>query len=94
MSNRRLYIIPLFLIMILAFLQYRLWLQPGGMLDMIHLKKQVALQKEENDKLRKRNEVLIQQVQRIQKNKDAVESQARQDLGMIKKGEVFYQVVQ
>lgn len=94
MVNLRINIIAFFLIALLIALQYRLWVQPGGFLEMVRLKKQVALQKAENEKLKERNEVLLQEVQLIQKNKDAVESRARRELGMIKKGEVFYQVIQ
>lgn len=94
MVNLRINIIAFFLIALLIALQYRLWVQPGGFLEMVRLKKQVALQKAENEKLKERNEVLLQEVQLIQKNQDAVESRARRELGMIKKGEVFYQVIQ
>jgi cell division protein FtsB len=76
------------------FLQYRLWFESGGVIDMLHLKKQLAQQVQDNDKLKKRNEILVKQVQVFQANRDAVESRARQELGMIKKGETFYQVVE
>jgi cell division protein FtsB len=85
--------LPILLILTVAFLQYRLWFEPGGILSVMKLKKEVALQTTENDKLKKRNELLLANVQRLQKNKDAVESRARRELGMIKQGETFYQVV-
>jgi len=94
MLKKRLTIAPFLLIGLVIFLQYRLWFEPGGLLDMMRLKKQLAIQKQENDKLRKRNEVLLDQVHHIKKNKDAVESRARHELGMIKKGETFYQIVE
>lgn len=90
---RRFPILPLFLLVLLVFLQYRLWLEPGGILDMVHLKKQLVVEQTRNDKLKKRNQVLMLQVENLQKNQDAVELRARQELGMIKKGETFYQVV-
>jgi cell division protein FtsB len=93
MTKLRSYIIPILLALLLGFLQYRLWFETGGIFDMLRLKKEVSLQQQENDKLKKRNDTLLQQVQHIQKNKDAVESRARRELGMIKKGETFYQVV-
>lgn len=86
-------ILPILLVLLLVFLQYRLWLEPGGVLDMMRLKKEVALENQENDKLKKRNEALALQVQHLQKDKDAVEYRARHELGMIKKDETFYQVV-
>lgn len=93
MQMPRLKILPILLVMLLIFLQYRLWLEPSGIRDMVQLKKEVALQQAENEKLKKRNEALLQQVKHLHKDKDAVESRARRELGMIKKGEVFYQVV-
>lgn len=93
MRIRGIKVLPILLVLLLVFLQYRLWFEPGGINDMVRLRKQLALHKEENDKLKKRNEGLLLQVQRMQKDKDAVESRARRELGMIKKGETFYQVV-
>ncbi len=86
-------IVPIFLIVVLIFFQCRLWFQSGGLLDMRQLKKQLSLQMQENDKLKKRNEMLMQQVERLQKNPDTIEGHARGELGMVKKGETFYQVV-
>lgn len=84
---------PIFLIALLIFLQVRLWFQPGGIIDMVRLKKQLAVEQQVNEKLKKRNDALMVQVEDLQKNRDAMESRARQELGMIKKGETFYQVV-
>lgn len=75
------------------FLQYRLWFESGGIIDMLRLKKQLSIQVQENDKLKKRNDMLAQQVERLQKSQDTVEARARSELGMVKKGEKFYQVV-
>ena len=85
--------LPIVLVLLLVFLQYRLWFEPGGFIDMMHLKKQLALETQQNDQLKKRNQALLQQVQHLQNNNDAIESRARHELGMIKKGETFYQVV-
>ena len=86
---------PLFigLLGLLIVLQYRLWFQPGGVLDMYRLKKQLTIEQVQNEKFKKRNQLVLLQVQHLQKNQDAVEMRARQELGMIKKGETFYQVV-
>jgi cell division protein FtsB len=81
------------LIGVLILLQYRLWFESGGIKDMIKLKKELGQQAIENDKLKKNNEELLFQVQRIENSKDAAESRARNELGMIKKDETFYQIV-
>lgn len=94
MLIRRVTILFIFFGIVLTVLQYRLWFESGGILDMIALKKQVASIASENEKLKRRNDDLLLEVQQVQKNKDAVESRARSELGMIKKGETFYQVVE
>jgi cell division protein FtsB len=93
MANARVNILAVILLTLLAFLQYRLWFEAGGIIDMLRLKKQLALQIAQDEKLKKRNERLVQQIQYLQANKDAVESRARGELGMIKKDETFYQVI-
>ncbi len=89
----RIKILPIFLVLLLVFLQYHLWFQPGGVVDMMRLKKQLALESKKNEQLKKRNETLLEQVKYLQKNNEAIESHARHDLGMVKKGETFYQVL-
>lgn len=85
--------LPVLLFGLLVFLQYRLWFEPGGIREMVQLKKQLAVEQSQNEKLKLRNQQVLLQVQQLQKNQDAVELRARQELGMIKKGETFYQVV-
>jgi cell division protein FtsB len=85
--------LPIILFSLLVFLQYRLWAEPGGILEMLRLKKQLASQVQINDKLKKRNDKLANQVHYLQASNDAVESRARGELGMIKKDETYYQVV-
>ncbi len=93
MEFRRFYLLVFMLLVMLFFLQYRLWFGSSGILDMLQLKKQLTSEQVRNDNLKKRNQMLLLQVQELKKNHDAVESRARQELGMIKKGETFYQVV-
>ena len=81
------------LTILLIFLQYRLWFESGGIRDMLRLRQTLASQTMENEKLKKRNEQLLFQIQRLQNSKDATESRARNELGMIKKGEKFYQII-
>lgn len=90
--NRLNILAGLFIVALLA-LQYRLWFESGGMRDMMRLKKVLAAQAIENDKLKKRNEELLFQIQRLQNSQDATESRARNELGMVKKNETFYQII-
>jgi cell division protein FtsB len=75
------------------FLQYRLWFEPGGVRDFLQLKQTLAKQTQVNERLKKGNDELLFQVQRLQHSNDSIESRARNELGMIKKDETFYQVV-
>lgn len=90
---RQLRILPIIFILLLLFLQYRLWFDSDGILQMHNLKKQLSLQLQENAKLKQRNEEILREVRALQTNQGAIESHARQELGMIKKDETFYQVI-
>lgn len=81
------------LVVVLAILQYRLWFEQDGVRDMLALKRSMVKQAAETEMIKKRNDELIFQVQRLQKSKDATESRARSELGMVKQGETFYQFV-
>lgn len=93
MSFIRSHGLMIFLCFILIFLQYRLWFEPGGLTDMLKLKHQLANQVALNDSLKKRNALLLTQVNVLQKNPETLERRAREELGMIKQNETFYQVV-
>ncbi|VVC76191.1 Cell division protein FtsB [Aquicella siphonis] len=93
MSGMRLNLLGIVLIGVLALLQYRLWFENGGIRDMSRLKQTLARQASENELLKKRNEELLFQIQRLQNSADAAEARARNELGMIKKDEKFYQIV-
>ena len=49
-------IVSLLLLGLLVFMQYRLWCGSGGIIDMMHLKKQLAVEQARNDVLKKRNQ--------------------------------------
>lgn len=82
------------LLLLVALLQWRLWTQSGGMPEVTRLELRVQQQQSENRALQRRNEALAADVQDLKEGKDAVEERARAELGMIKSGEVFYQVVE
>lgn len=90
---RGLRLLPTILLIMLIFLQYRLWFESAGIIDMLRLKKTLAVEVQQNEELKKRNQELLEQVKYLQNNNDAVEARARNELGMIKKGETFYQVI-
>lgn len=82
------------LIVVLVILQYTLWLGHGGRRDLSGLEQEVARQQEELAQLRFRNEALAAEVRNLQQGLDAVEELARSEMGMIKKDEVFYRIIE
>ena len=66
----------------------------GGLLELWDQHQEVEAQRNENARLRERNEALNAEVLDLKQGLDAVEEHAREDLGMVKEGEVFYQVVE
>ena len=83
----------LFLVILLVYLQYRLWLGNGGLLELWNVHLDVETQRAENVRLRERNEALNAEVLDLKHGLDAIEERAREDMGMVKQGETFYQVV-
>lgn len=73
-------------------LQYALWLGEGGVRDVHALKRAIAEQQAENEKLTERNRVLEAEVRDLKNGLEAIEEHGRQDLGMIKQNETFYLV--
>jgi cell division protein FtsB len=82
-----------FLLLLLVLLQFNLWLGKGGYADVRRLELKVAEQADENEELLKRNRQLDAEVQDLRQGFDAIEERARNELGMIKEEEEFYQVV-
>ncbi len=82
------------LLLLLAYLQYRLWTGEGGLLDVWELHREVEDQRQENARLRERNAALNAEVLDLKQGLEALEERAREDLGMVKEGETFYQVVE
>ncbi len=61
---------------------------------MRRLEEAVARQEAENRRLAERNRALAEEVLDLRSGLEAVEERARSELGMIKKDETFYQVVE
>ena len=87
-------VLLLLLVLLLASLQYKLWLGSGGQREVEALRAQVVKQEAENLGLRQRNEALKAEVEDLKSGEAAVEERARSELGMVKPGETFYRVVE
>ncbi|MCF8149260.1 MAG: cell division protein FtsB [Burkholderiaceae bacterium] len=82
------------LVVLIALLQYPLWLGKGGWLRVWDSDRQLQTQRETNQKLEQRNAALDAEVRDLKAGYEAIEERARYDLGMIKEGEIFVQVPQ
>ncbi len=78
------------LILLLAGLQYRLWVGEGGLAQVSRLQQQIAEQQGENERLLERNRILEAEVMELKRGMETVEERARQELGMLKEGETLY----
>lgn len=86
--------IALVLILILIGLQLKLWSGNGSMHEVDSLRVAVKKQTDENAKLSQRNQAVGADVLDLKQGDQAVEARARTELGLIKPGETFYQVVE
>ncbi len=75
-------------------IQYPLWFGKGGWLRVAELEREVQAQRDRNAALTARNAVMDAEVRDLKEGLDAVEELARFELGMVRKDEVFFQVVE
>ncbi len=87
-------VILVILVLLLSLLQYRMWVGDGSLAEVWQLKRKIDAQESENAALRERNRQLEADVRDLKQGLDAVEERARWELGMVKKDEVFYLVVE
>ena len=81
------------LLMLLLALQVRLWCGDGSLVEVFRLHESVAAQRHENGALQRRNQALAADVRDLKQGLQGLEERARRELGMIRRDEVFYQVV-
>lgn len=93
MKNFSVRLLSLLLIILLVYLQYHLWFSDTGILEVRDLKTNIASLQAENASLKQTNTKLWFQIDRLKHNREATEEKARNELGMIKKGETYYQFV-
>jgi len=79
---------------VLAFLLFaRLWVGQGSFPDIWFLEKQIKAQNESNDLQSEKNRKLEAEVSELKSGDDTINAYARSELGMIRKGETFYNVI-
>ena len=80
-------------ILLLILIQYPLWAGKAGWYNVFQLSNEYQAQKEINVELKKQNDALRAEVNDLKNGTDAIEEKAREELGMIKKGEIYFQVI-
>lgn len=83
-----------FLLIIITLLQYRLWWGDGSIRQTRQYQQQLSILQQQLATKRQRNEVLEAEVQDLRTGQEALEEVARYDLGLIKKDETFFQVIE
>ena len=81
------------LILLTAIIQYPLWLGKGSWSRVQELQNKIATQQETNEALVARNNALQAEVQDLRSGTQAIEERARAELGLVKEGEVFVQIL-
>ncbi|MDR2031960.1 MAG: cell division protein FtsB [Azoarcus sp.] len=84
----------LVLVLLLAVLQYPLWLGRGGWLRVWEIEKELHAQREQNILLEQRNARLDAEVSDLKTGTDAIEERARYDLGLVRPNEIFVHIPQ
>ena len=84
--------LALLFVVLIAALQYPMWLGKGGWLSVRELDRQLAAQRTANEKLKQRNDALDAEVRDLKTGTEAIEERARSELGMVRHDEVFFQL--
>ncbi len=79
------------LFLILLALQYKLWVGDGSVSSWLNTEHKRELQEKANQQMLARNQSLLADITELKSGDQALEEQARFELGMIKSGEVYYQ---
>ena len=82
------------IVVLIAFLQYRLWQGDGGMKQVREYQQQLNVLKKEVQENQERNDTLYGEVLNLRNGTEAIEERARHELGMINKDETFFQVIE
>lgn len=83
----------LVLIVLLLLLQYRIWFGENSLSEFTRLSDKVTILEQENVNYRQRNKLMEADIIDLDVGLEAIEERARNNLGMIKQGEVFYRIV-
>lgn len=86
-------LLTVIMVFLLLLLQYRLWTGNGSLVEVNFLKDEIEKIENENENLKERNLSLTAEVFDLKQGHEAIEEIARSEMGMIKDGETFYQII-
>lgn len=86
-------VVVVLLLALLLTLQYRLWFGRGSRPEVARAAQARQELQQENQRLLERNASLAAEVLDLKQGLEAIEEKARSEMGMIKHGETFYQIV-
>jgi len=87
-------IIVIIILVLIGQLQYRLWFGDGSISQIETYQMHLNELKIQVDEKKHRNDRLYAEVLDLRKGQEAIEERARDELGMIKNGETFIQVIE
>ncbi len=82
------------LVSLLALVQFRLWVGDESLAEVWRLRQAIGSQTSENVLLKSRNQRLEAEVRDLKNGLEAVEERARFELGMIRRDEIYFQIVE
>ena len=92
-NEGRVRILGAILAALIVLIQYPLWVGKGGWLRAWDMDRQVDAQKAKNRQLEIRNAALGAEVKDLKQGTEAIEERARQEMGMLRQDEIFFQYV-
>ena len=84
--------VALLLLLLLVGIQAQLWEGRGSLGQVREMRRQLAEQQQANNQARDTNQRLAAEVQDLREGLDMVEERARNELGMVRPGEIYVQV--
>ncbi|HAU58605.1 MAG: septation ring formation regulator EzrA [Verminephrobacter sp.] len=87
-------LVPVVLLALLAALHAQLWLGRGSLPRVHEMQRQINDQKAANAQASQANARLASEVHDLKEGLDMVEDKARNELGMVKQGEIYVQYTQ
>ena len=80
------------LVVLFVVLQYKLWVGEGSLAEVATLERDIEAQQQAIEEMKRHNMAMQAEIDSFKNDQEAVEARARSDLGMIREGEVYFQI--